>query len=67
MVHTHLSYFMEWRAALIPPVSFGVKLNTIHSRWELLLCDQIVDLPSGICHSATRNSEIYLRGLYIQS
>lgn len=56
---------MEWCAPLVLPVSFGIKLNTIHSCWELLLCDQIMDLSCGISHSAARNSEICLHGLYI--
>ncbi len=57
LVYTHISYFMERRAPLILPVSFGVKLNTIYSGWELLLCDQIMDLSSVIRHSAVRNSK----------
>lgn len=52
LVYTYISFFMEWRTPLILPVSFGVKLNTIDPCWELLLCEQIMDLASGICHSA---------------
>lgn len=42
---------MEWRAPLNLPVRFSVKLNAIHPRSELLLCDQIVDLTIGVSQS----------------
>lgn len=51
---------MEWLAPLVPPVRFGVKLNTINSCLELLLCDQIMDLTKCICYTSTNNNGISL-------
>lgn len=62
-LYTHISYIMEWPAPLILPVRFSVKLNTIHPRWELLLCDQIVDLTSGVSQPVAGNSGIFLHTL----
>lgn len=45
---------MERRAPHALPVGLGVKVDTIHSGRELLLCNKIVYLPSGIRHSAVR-------------
>lgn len=64
--YTHICYIMEWLAPLVLPVRFGVKLNTINSCLELLLCDQIMDLTESICYTATNNNGISLLFAYMK-
>ena len=50
--HTHFCHFMKGRWALRLPVGFGVKVYTINTGRELLIRDEIMNLPGFICHSS---------------
>ena len=58
--HTYFCHFMKGCCALGLPVGFGVKVNTIHTGRELLIRDEIMNLPGFVCHSSKTCLDQYL-------
>lgn len=46
---THFSNFMKWRATFCFPVGLGVELGAIHTRFEVLVGEQFMNLASYVC------------------
>lgn len=57
-MNTYISHFMKRYTSLILPVRLGVKVHPVHPWGELLLCYQVVDLPTCISHSVGKSSRI---------
>lgn len=55
-VATHIRHLVKGRTSLVLPVRLGVKVHPVHPWWELLVCDQVVDLSGGISHSVEKDS-----------